>query len=211
MPRQKRRRLAALGEMDNVVDGRRCQPDWFERAFGGVVGVAVELGCGRAEYTLALARCRPDGGVLGVDRNGARLWRGAAQARDEGLTNAFFLRSLIEHLEDHVPTGRVAEFWIPFPDPLPKNRQARHRLLSPRFLERYRRLLSPGGAVHLRTDDPDLVDFAELSVRAAGGRVLEGHDSLGDPGDDVPAVQTTYEKRYRGEGRTIYTRTFRLD
>ena len=142
---------------------------------------------------------------------GARLWKGAAQALDEGLTNAFFLRSVIEHLEDHVPPGRVGEIWLPFPDPLPKNRQARHRLLSPLFLERYRRLLYPRGAIHLKTDDSDLVNFAEQAVHAARGRVLEGSDSLARDRETVPAVQTTYEKRYRGEGRTIYDRTFCLN
>ena len=211
MARKKRLRFAELEKMDNVIDGRRYEPDWFERAFGLEEPVVLELGCGRGEYTLALARSRPDSGVLGVDRNGARLWKGAGQALDEGLTNAFFLRSVIEHLEDHVPPGRVGEIWLPFPDPLPKNRQARHRLLSPKFLERYRRLLSPCGAVHLKTDDSDLVDFAEQAVHATGGRVLDGSDRLGGDRDTVTAVQTTYEKRCRGEGRTIYDRTFCLD
>lgn len=197
--------------MDNVVDGRRCDPNWFERTFGLDESVVLELGCGHGEYTLALARSRPDCGVLGVDRNGARLWKGADRALDEGLTNAFFLRAPIEYLEDHIPPGRVGEIWLPFPDPLPKNRQARHRLPSPLFLERYRRLLYPGGTVHLKTDDADLVGFAEHAVRATGGRVLEGPEGLADNDEEVAAVQTTFEKRYRGEGRTIYDRTFRLD
>ena len=197
--------------MDNVIDGRRCDPHWFERAFHLKESVVLELGCGRGEYTLALARSRPDLGVLGVDRNGSRLWKGASRALEEGLTNAFFLRSPIEHLEDHVPAGRVAEIWLPFPDPLPKNRQAGHRLVSLRFLERYRRVLRPGGAVHLKTDNLGLVDFAEQSVRAAGGRAFDGSESLVGDGDDVAAVQTTFEQRYRGEGRTIYGRTFCLD
>ena len=197
--------------MDNVVDGRRPEPDWFERAFRLKESVVLELGCGRGEYTLALARSRPDRGVLGVDRNGSRLWKGARKALEEGLTNAFFLRSPVEHLEDHVPPGVVGEIWLPFPDPLPKNRQAGHRLVSPLFLERYRRVLSPGGAVHLKTDNVELVDFAEQAVRAVGGRVLEGAKRPIGDGDDLTAVQTTFEQRYRGEGRIIYDRTFCLD
>ena len=211
MARKKRLRFNALHKMDNVVDGRRCEPDWFERFFGREESVILELGCGRGEYTLALARRRPDSGVLGVDRNGARLWKGAEQALDEGLTNAFFLRAQIEHLEDHIAPGRVAEIWLPFPDPLPKNRQAKHRLLSTFFLERYRRLLYPGGVVHLKTDDLDLVDFADQAVRATGGRVLDGSARLAGEGEEVMAAQTTYEKRYRDEGRTIYDRRFLLN
>ncbi len=195
--------------MDNVVDGRRCQPDWFEQAFGSQQTVVLELGCGRGEHTLAQARRRPDRGCLGVDRNGARLWKGAVAALDDGLANAFFLRSPVEHLDNHVPPGRVAEIWIPFPDPLPKTRQARRRLVSPVFLERYRHLLRRGGAVHLKTDDADLVDFAERAVRTVGGRLLAGSDNLADDEDET-LVQTAYEKRYRGKGRPIYVRRFCL-
>ncbi len=209
MARQKRLRFAQLEDMDNVVDGRCCEPGWFERAFGAQQAVGLELGCGRGEYTLAQARSRPDRGCLGVDRNGARLWKGAGIALDEGLANAFFLRSPIEHLEDHVPPGRVAEIWIPFPDPLPRNRQARHRLVSPLFLERYRQLLCPGGTVHLKTDDAHLVAFAEHAVHAVGGRILDGSDSLAG-NDEATEVQTEYEKKYRGQGRTIYGRQFSL-
>ena len=197
--------------MPNVVDGRRCGTVWFEQTADRRELIVLELGCGRGEYTIALARTRPDRYVLGVDRNGSRLWKGAAKALDEGLGNAFFLHSPVEHLEDHVPPGRVGEIWLPFPDPLPKNRQARHRLVSPVFLDRYRRLLCPGGAIHLKSDDRDLVNFAERAVRAVGGRVLETCESLTGVAVGTTAVQTTYERRYRGEGRTIYNRTFCLE
>lgn len=211
MARKKRLRFAELDTMDNVVQGQRCVPDWFDKAFGVAQRVVLELGCGRGEYTIALARSQPNHGVIGVDRNGARLWKGARKALDEGLTNAFFLRSRIEYLEDHIPLGRVAEIWLPFPDPLPKHRQASHRLTSPLFLGCYRRLLCAGGAIHLKTDDSGLVTFAERAVRGAGGRVVSGDDRTAGIGGPETAVQTTYEKKYRREGRTIYEREFSFD
>ena len=149
--------------------------------------------------------------MIGIDRNGSRLWKGANSARHEGLSNALFLRAPVEHLEEHFPPGRVSEIWLPFPDPLPKNRQARHRLVSPLFLQRYRRLLLPGGVVYLKTDNSDLVDFAQQSVLAAGGRILETIDRRLEDYEELEAVQTTYEKRYRAEGRAIYVRQFCLD
>ena len=197
--------------MANVVDGRCGELDWFDTAFGPDGVVSVELGCGRGEYTLALARSRPDRGALGVDRNGGRLWKGARQALDEGLTNAFFLHSPIELLADHVPPARVGEMWLPFPDPLPKNRQAMHRLVSGLFLDRYRRLMSSGGSLHLKTDDSDLVAFAERAVRDVGGRVVGASDGPAGADGSVTAVRTNYEERYRREGRTIYERAFRFD
>lgn len=211
MARKKLLRFAELHEMDNVVDGQTCDVGWFERTFGREAPVVLELGCGRGEYTLALARSRPNLGVVGVDRNGARLWKGAGAALAEGLTNAFFLRSRIEDLEDHVPPGRVDAIWLPFPDPLPKHSQAKHRLLSPVFLKRYRKVLRARAAIHLRTDDAYLVGFAEQSVGAVGGHILTGVDGVAADLDEGAAIQTTYEKRYRDEGRTIYDRRFRLD
>ena len=93
---------------------------------------------------------------------------------------------------------------------MPKHRQAKHRLLSPLFFERYRRLLRPDGTVHLKTDAAALVAFAEQAVHAVGGRVQEER-AVASGGEDVAAIETTYEKRYRDEGRRIYRRTFSFD
>lgn len=208
MARSKRRRYAQLRTMTNVVDARTSHPQWFEKTFGRDAPVTLELGCGKGEYALALARRRPAQGVLGVDRNGARLWAGAARALDEGLSNVFFLRAPVEQLEIHVPPARTAEIWIPFPDPLPKNRQARRRLVSPSFLASYRRLLRPTGVVVLRTDDIETVAFAEASMVQLGGRVREV-----EPTVDAEPLQahSTYERRFREEGRVIHERRFSFD
>jgi tRNA (guanine-N7-)-methyltransferase len=209
MARQKLVRFAALEQMANVIDGRRYPPDWFDDTFGPRSTVTVELGCGRGEYTLALARRYPTRHFLGVDRNGGRLWNGAAAALNEGLSNAAFLRAPIQTIEEHIPAGRVADLWIPFPDPLPKRRQTQHRLVSPFFLERYRGLLAPGGSVHLKTDDAELAAFAERAVCTLGGQLLSASDSTG-PAQAATAIQTTYERKYRSQGRTIYERQFLL-
>lgn len=209
MARQKLVRFAALEHMANVIDGRRYRPGWFDEMFGLQSTVTIELGCGRGEYTLALARRHPARHFLGIDRNGGRLWNGAGAALDEGLTNAVFLRAPIQSIEDHIPPGRVADLWIPFPDPLPKRRQTQHRLVSPLFLERYRTLLAPGGSVHLKTDDAELAAFAEQAVRTLGGQLLRASNSTGHV-QAVATIQTTYERKYRSQGRTIFERQFRL-
>ena len=193
--------------MPNVVDGGREAPGWFDAAFGPEAPVLLELGCGHGDYLLERARREPRRHFLGVERNGARLWKGARQALDEGLRNVVFLRSTVEGLDEHLPPGRTAEIWILFPDPLPKRHQSKHRLVSPGFLECYRRLLAPGGTVHLRTDSETLTTFAEGAVRAAGGWVV----AADTPGQDEPAAETRYERRYREEGRPIHERVFRFD
>jgi tRNA (guanine-N7-)-methyltransferase len=209
MARQKRLRFARLSGMPNVVDPRVSGPGWFDAAIEPQAPVLLELGCGHGDYLLERARREPKRRFLGVDRNGARLWKGARQALDEGLANVVFLRSTVEALDGHLPPRRAGEIWILFPDPLPKRHQAKHRLVSPAFLERYRRLLAPGGTVRLRTDSTALTAFAEGAVRAGGGRVV-ALDQPGEPGD-VPGGATRYEHRYRQAGRLIHERAFRFD
>jgi tRNA (guanine-N7-)-methyltransferase len=210
MTRKKLLRFAELEGMENVVDGRRSVPGWFERIFGHVRAVHLDLGCGHGDSTLAMARRLPGSWFLGVDRNGGRLWKGARRALDEGLSNTMFLRAPVETLKEHVPPGRVKTIWTLFPDPLSKSRQSKHRLVSPGFLVGYRRLLAPGGAVHLKTDDPVLIDFAERAVRQIGGKVSEGWANFQSYEGEGTVSHTTFERRYRDQGRVIYQRTLWL-
>ena len=216
MGRKKLKRFRELETMPNVIDGRRVEPGWVDRYFGADRPILLELGCGKGEYTLEMARAHPELGVVGVDRNGARLWTGARRALQERITNALFMRSLAETLEQHFPAGRIDEIWIPFPDPLPKTRQKKHRLLAPPFLRRYRLLTRPGARVHLKTDDIELLNFAIKSVNGEGGHIRENLRMEGDPGapacpTDLKWLETTYERRFRLQGRAIYYLQFSLD
>ena len=120
---------------------------WHEKFNGPII---LELGCGKGEYTLELARRNPDKFYIGVDIKGARLWRGAKTATEEGLKNVAFLRTRIEFIGAFFGPGEVSEIWLTFSDPQMKSENS--RLTSPVFLERYRRFLKPGGIVHLKTD-----------------------------------------------------------
>ena len=117
---------------------------------GGSLPIVLELGCGKGEYTLELARRNPDKFYIGVDIKGARLWRGAKTATQEGLKNVAFLRTRIEFIGAFFGPDEVSEIWLTFSDPQMKSENS--RLTSPVFLERYRRFLKPGGIVHLKTD-----------------------------------------------------------
>ena len=99
-----------------------------------------------------LARLNPQRNYLGVDIKGARLWRGARTAKEEGLHNVGFLRTHVDHLLKCFGPQEVDEIWLTFSDP--QIGKARKRLTSPLFLERYRQILKPGGCIHLKTDSP---------------------------------------------------------
>lgn len=165
----------------------------------------LELGCGGGNYTLGLAEHFPEKTVVGVDIKGARMWWGAGQALELDLQNVRFLRTRIEDLADFFEEGEVDEMWITFPEPHPAEGNAKRRLTSPRFLEIYKRVLKPGGFLHLKTDSTLLFEYT-LETLPKEGFTLERvvPDVYATEKDDLlQEVQTLYEKKYLDAGKKI--------
>ena len=207
MTRKKLARFAELKTLPNVLEKENLLSDrnWAERHFQNQNRVILELGCGRGEYTIALAVCHPDRNVVGVDRKGARIWKGAHKALDLGLSNAAFLRLKIEDLVECLGSTVVEAIWIPFPDPLPKRKQAKHRIVSPAFLDSYRTVISPGGKIHFKTDDEALLLYLIGVLQEYPVVVHENVRDIhaGRAAETLPAVMSTYEKRHLEAGRKI--------
>lgn len=168
--------------------------------------VILELACGGGDYTVALAQRFPDAVVVGVDIKGSRMWWGARRSVELGLPNAKFLRTQIENLADYFNEAEVDEIWITFPNPHPTEGNAKRRLTSRRFLEIYKRLLKPGGVVHLKTDDIGLYEFSKEMFPLEGFKVEVALDDVhGTEGVEaiLTEVQTQYEKRYLLQGKKI--------
>ncbi len=192
---------------DHLLKGK-----WGKEFFGNDHPIVLELGCGKGEYTVGLARRMPKQNFLGIDIKGARMWRGAVTARDEGLKNVGFLRTRIELIDSFFAPGEISEIWITFPDPQPTKRRATKRLTHPRFLEKYRRFLRPGGKIHLKTDNRPLYEYT-LRVLRLNGLPVEEHtpDLYGDTYQGVAAeIQTYYEKQFLEEGKKICYLRFRF-
>lgn len=103
---------------------------WREMYFKNDNPIVLELGCGKGEYTVGLAKMFPDVNFIGVDIKGARMWTGATQALGEGLKNVAFLRTNIEIIDRFFAEGEVQEIWLTFSDPQMKNpAQASHLYL----------------------------------------------------------------------------------
>ena len=122
--------------VSNVSFAMRGQ--WREQYFNNQNPIILELGCGKGEYTVGLAKLFPQVNFIGVDIKGARMWTGATQALKEGLTNVAFLRTNIEIIDHFFAPDEVQEIWLTFCDPQMKN--PRKRLTSTFFMQRYRRL-----------------------------------------------------------------------
>lgn len=185
---------------------------WTERMFDAPRPIVAELGCGKGEYTLDLAHREPGRNYIGVDIKGARLWRGAKRATAEGLGNVAFLRTRIEFIKAFFAPGEVSEIWLTFSDPQPKKENS--RLTSPRFLDRYRSMLRPGGIVNLKTDSPLLYEYTLSVVRRNGLQLLAATSDLysldGTDNPDSGAVGVGYIRSHPElfEVQTFYERMF---
>ena len=120
--------------------------------FGNDRPITLELGCGKGEYTVGLARRHPDRNFIGVDIKGHRFWRGAKTSSEEGLDNVAFLRTKIEFVQNFFAEGEVAEVWLTFSDPQPKDEKGTKRITSEVFLKRYQQFMVPGGLIHVKSD-----------------------------------------------------------
>ena len=176
----------------------------WQEFFGNHNPIVLELGCGKGEYTIAMARQLPDRNYIGVDIKGARLWRGAKTSNEEHLSNVAFIRTRIELIDRFFAPEEVSEIWVTFPDPQPK--KPNKRLTSQRFLSLYSRFLKPGAFINLKTDSRELYDYTLEEVIPAGGYKVEFATPdlyASGYGGMASAVQTFYESMFLAQGKPI--------
>ncbi len=168
--------------------------------------LVLELGCGKGEYTVALARKYPNKNFIGIDIKGARFWRGAKTALEEGLENVAFLRTQIELIDLLFGANEVSEIWITFPDPQIKYKRTKHRMTNQSFLDKYRIILNPKGVVNLKTDSEFMHGYTLGLLHGLGLEVIyANHDVYTNEGspEDVLNIQTFYENQYLEKGKSI--------
>ena len=186
---------------------------WARDFFKNNHPIVLELGCGKGEYTVNLAKEYPDKNFIGVDIKGARFWRGAKTALEEQIPNAAFLRIQIELIDNLFAQGEVSEIWITFPDPQIKYKRTKHRLTNQDFLAKYKHILSPEGLIHLKTDSEYLHGYTLGLLHGMGHEILYANHHIyrneGAP-KEVLTIQTTYEKQYLAQGKPITYIRFRL-
>ena len=223
MGKDKLRKFRENEEMHNVVqptteeaiNGLHLKTHWSKKQFGNNQGIVLELGCGKGEYTVEMARRCPEKNHIGVDIKGARLWRGAKSATEEGLDNVAFLRTRIDFIENCFGKNEVEEIWITFPDPQIKYKRAKHRLTHPEYLLKYAKLLKPGGTVNLKCDSEYLHGYTHGIIQMLGLEIEESYHDIYvqiQPNEGILFdVITHYESIWLNQGKAITYLRFKLD
>jgi len=197
----------------DLVSGFPLKGKWHADFFGNNNPIIIEIGCGKGEYTVNLAEKYPATNFIGLDKKGARLWRGGKTSKENKLSNVAFIRTRIEQLEHIFSPGEVDEIWITFPEPQPS--KERKRFTSPQFIERFRKIMKPDGIIHLKTDSDLFYAFTLRVIKEDGHELLYSNDDLySNPDDyrikDVIAIQTFYEKMWLAEGFKIKYLEYKL-
>lgn len=220
MAKRKLEHFAELETFSNVIQ-QPFKKDDFDHPLKGKWGLdffknknplTLELGCGKGEYTVEMARKYPERNFIGVDIKGNRLWRGAKTALDENIPNVAFIRTQVDRISNFFGAQEVSEIWITFPDPKPKKGNARKRLTSKEMLERYRMVLENNGSIHLKTDSDLNFDFTLETIQENGYHLLRKSFDIDKdfPGDELLQIRTYYEKKFREHGLPIHYICFNL-
>lgn len=222
MGKNKLRKFADINSFSNVIqppahhtiDRFERKGRWGSTFFHNENPLILEVGCGKGEYSIALAKAFPKKNVIGVDIKGDRIWKGARDALDMGLHNVAFLRIQAENIGSFFDKNEVSSIWLTFPDPQSRKTREKKRLTSPWFLERYRSILAPESPIHLKTDNRGLFEYT-LEIIREHHHIPEicSFDLYGDKDIKEPlvkAIQTFYEKKFLKEGRPIHYLKFYL-
>jgi tRNA (guanine-N7-)-methyltransferase len=220
--KNKLKRFRENETFENVIQPTRDQlvnnefeikGNWNDTVFKNNHPLVLELGCGKGEYSVELAKKYPNKNFIGVDIKGARFWRGAKTAIEEKLKNVVFLRTQIELLDLAFAQYEVDEIWITFPDPQIKYKRTKHRMTNSEFLQRYKKILKPEGVVNLKTDSEFMHGYTLGLLHGEGHEVLYANHNVykqeGSP-EEVTSIQTHYESLYLEKNKAITYIRFKI-
>jgi tRNA (guanine-N7-)-methyltransferase len=216
MAKRKLKKFAEVSSFDNCFflsfeqsreEGLPLKGKWHKEFFKNDNPIVLELGCGKGEYTVGLAKRYPDKNFIGVDIKGNRIWTGAREAVDSKMNNVAFVRTRIDFIEACFAKDEVSEIWITFPDPQPQKTRERKRLTNMMFINRYRNVLKKGGVVNLKTDNEPFYDFSREVIKQNNLQELDATNDLyanvGLRDEALTTIKTHYEKLFSDKGFKI--------
>ena len=200
---------------ENINEGLPVKGKWRPEYFKNHNPIVLELGCGKGEYTVGLAKNNPGKNYIGVDIKGNRIWSGAKEALDHKMPNVAFLRTRIDFIEHCFAPEEVSEIWLTFPDPQPQKTRTRKRLTNMIFIKRYQKFLKRGGLVHLKTDSTALYEYTMEVIAENKFELLFSTNDLYNncpPGrEELTNIKTYYEKLFTEKGEKIKYCCFKIN
>jgi len=218
LSRRKTAKYNLANELDNVIQSPKpifgtLAGKWKSHYFINDHSLVLELGCGRGEYTNGLGNLFPTMNFIGIDVKGDRLAQGGRAARELELTNTAFLRIHMQEIDEQFAENEADEIWITFPDPRLRDRDEKRRLTFHTFLQRYKKILKPGGTLHLKTDSLPFFEFSEESLTENGWDITVKTNDLytSEWMDDHYGIKTRFEEMFYEKGFNInYLRAINL-
>ena len=212
MGQKKLIRFEAIKGFSNVFQYPEGMAGNWKDHFGNSNPIVLELACGKGEYTVGLSALHPEQNFIGIDVKGNRIYIGAKKCLENKQTNAAFLRTKIDQINNYFAPSEVDAIWITFPDP--QLRRSRHtkRLTHPKFLRKYQQLLKPGGIIHLKTDSPVLFQFTLWVIELYELELVNKTDDLYAEPEISPElkIKTHYEGLDIAQSNRIHYLAFRL-
>jgi tRNA (guanine-N7-)-methyltransferase len=215
MAKQKLKRFAEFADYPHTFDfAYELQGKWHQEVFKNNNPIVLELGCGKGEYTVALAQEYPEKNFIGIDIKSNRMWVGAKKALENNMNNVGFMRALMNRISELFAPGEVSEIWITFPDPFVRHRSAKHRLTHTRFLRLYKQILKPGGVINFKTDSEELFAFTQNMLQYLNITPEVVEFNVHENPDAEPMLKnvcTYYETLFLKRGKSIKFTRFKLD
>ncbi len=185
---------------------------WRSEYFKNNNPLSLELGCGKGEYTVALAQQNKDINYIGIDIKGARLWRGAKTAYEHGMKNVAFIRASIDLIPSIFDKDEVNEIWLTFSDPQPK--KIKKRLSSSNFLNKYRKFIKQNGIIHIKTDNKMLYEYSYALALENNFKIIHNSDNVYNDKNlppEITSIQTFYEKQFLEKGSNIHYLEYKIN
>ena len=213
MGKNKLLKFSELNSLSNTIQPKEKEllsdnfylKDNWNKEFDNNNPIVLELGCGKGEYTIALAQNNSHKNYIGIDIKGARIWKGATISQKNNLKNVRFLRTQIEFLDKCFSNQEVSEIWITFPDPHIKYRRRKKRLVSPFMLGLYQKVMIKNALIHLKTDSEFLHGYTLGLLEKKNAEIIKSTHDLYNSNieDEILKVKTFYESMFLRKNKAI--------